>query len=399
MRDQPLIPRAAPRTGESSLDKLKQRLSVLGLLDVFDSFPPTTSFAFYDGSFQGKRARKFQIGHRVNTDNTLDEAWAYIILERDVEEPPVMIQVEEPWVPDRVKKPSRWPRPASSLLRKADKLLAPFCFLKTEPPANPRNKLCALILYYTLADGQTETATNWATFEASFIAALEYINNRAEYQQWREEQVNDPDATLSETSGADKGNNDDGNQKTGGVVSLMGIAVSVRPGATIAKLMEALGNDRVHLLDAIPSIPVTIERHDIDKYWPFRLHLATYGGHNVYVYLKHGWRTDCKIIVHQVDDTTRQWTFSDLSGLRLLKPFACLMNLDQDFATRGNRVRSLVFYYFMLAENEGLIDDPKLQVTRYSTIVTSAACKNLEETGYRKDEVQQQARDDQGNED
>jgi hypothetical protein len=40
------------------------------------------------------------------------------------------------------------------------------------------------------------------------------------------------------------------------------------------------------------------------------------------------------------------------------------MKLDQDLTTRGNKIRSLVYYYFMLAENEGLIDDPKLQVTK-----------------------------------
>jgi hypothetical protein len=397
MSAQPLTLRSALRNWASDLNKVKQKLSVLGLLDVLDSFPPTTFFAFHDGSFQGKKANKFQIGHRVNIDNTLEEVWAYIILGGDVEEPPVMIQIEEPLIPKSNKNPSRWPRPASLLLRKAEKLFPPFCFLQTDPSANPRNMLCALILYYTLINDQTETATKWSHFEISLIEALIYINDRAEYKQWREECVDDADLTASETSEAEPGHDSDADKKKGGVVSSRGSTVSVRSGATMAKLKEALGNDRVNLLDAIPPSPVTIERHNIDKYWPFRLYLARFGGRNVYVYLKHGWRTDCKILAHQTDETTWRWKFSDLGELQLLEPFACIMKLDQDLTTRGNKIRSLVYYYFMLAENEGLIDDPKLQVTKKSTIAICAACKNLEEADYNRVEAQHQLQVNQGN--
>jgi hypothetical protein len=402
MSDQPVSPRALPRKLESSLNKVKHSLNELGLVNVLDSFPPATSFAFRETEFQGKNAIKLHLGHRRQLDNTLAESWAYIILEQYDKKPPVMIQDEAPSMIEGNEKPRRWPRPASSLLRKARDLFPPFSFLQTNAGANPRNKLCALILYYSLVNGLADTATRWGFFEDSLIEALSYIEYREEYQLWRDEQVNDPDKILSETSEAEQDDDSDASQKKGGVVRSTGSSVSVKPGTSLAKLKDVLGYERAQLFDAIPPIPVTIERHDNDAYWPFRLHLGMHGNTNVYVYLKHGWRTDCKIISHESDNETQQWKFSDLSELQLFKPFSCFMQINQNLATRGNKVRYLVYYYFMLAENEGFIDSPQLEVTM-SSMITSfcAACKNLEDAGYENDaydEVQDQSQADKGNE-
>jgi hypothetical protein len=188
----------------------------------------------------------------------------------------------------------------------------------------------------------------------------------------------------------------------GGVVRSVGSSVSVQSGTALEKLTKALGDERMKLLDLIPSLPVTIERHNNDDYWPFRLHIGTYDGSNVYVYRKHGKRrTDSKILSHGSDDNGGEWQFNDLSEVHLLEPFACLMKINNDLVTRGNKIRYLVYYYLMLAENEGLIDDPKLQVTPSTMIATFVStCRNLADAGYKNinpDEAQPQSQVDEGN--
>jgi hypothetical protein len=403
-------PGAIPRKSEPTLNKIKQRLSAIGLLQVLESFPPVASFAFHQTKLQGKKAIKTHLGYRIQvSDNVVEESWAeswaYIIIEQCDTEPPVMIRDEGSLVTASDKKSRSYPRSASSLLSKAQRLCPPYCFLQTEPPANPRNKLCALILYYALVNGLADTATRWNAFENSLIDAIAYIEQRAEYQQWRSEQNNNitdiyQDGTLSATSEAARSNVSDGSQTPGGVVRPVGSAVSIKAGTTLEKLKDALGDERMHLLDYIPPYPVTIERHDIDDYWPFRLQLGTYGDSNVYVYMKHGpGRTDCKIMSHGSDGKMlKWWSFADLRGLQLSEPFACFMKIKQDLATRGNKVLYLAYYYLMLAENEGIIDSPRLQVTTSTMVPTFvAACRNLAEAGNDRNELDKAQRQPQAN--
>jgi hypothetical protein len=404
MSTEPAHARALPRKWKSALNKIKQRLMVQGLLQVFGTFPAAQSFTFHESNWRGHRALKIHLGYRIqvvdaNDPESFAESWAYIILERCKTELPVMIQDEGPEVTGTG---GSYPRSASSLLCRAQKLFPPFCFLQTESPANPRSKLCALVLYYALVNGISDVALGWNLFEDSLIDAIAYIVPRAKYQQWQSEQTDGQDDTLSVTSDAAQSNHSDGFQMPGGVVRSVGSSVLVRSGTALEKLTKALGDERIKLLDLIPPLPVTIERHNNDGYWPFRLHLGTHAGSNVYVYRKHGKRrTDSRILSHGNDDNGGEWQFTDLSNVQLLEPFACLMKIKNDLVTRGNKIRYLVYYYLMLAENEGLIDDPNLQVTPSTMIATFVStCRNLADAGYKNvdtDEAQPQSQADEGN--
>jgi hypothetical protein len=387
--------RALPRKWGSAINKIKRILEAHGLLQVLDLFPSTTSFTFDESNWRGKKALKTYLGHRrqvadADGPDSFAESWAYIILEQCKIEPPVMIQDKGPELTGTRKS---YRRPASSLLCRAQDLLPPFCFLQTELPANPRNKLCALILYYALVNGVSDAATRWNLFEDSLIEAIAYIEQRAEYQQWRSEQPDDKDATLSATSEAAQNDDSEEAQMPGGVVRSVGSSVLVRSGTALEKLTKDLGDERMKLLDLIPSLPVTIERHDNDEYWPFRLHLGTHDGDNVHVYRKSvKRRTENRILSHR-----GEWQFIDLSDVELLEPFACLMRTKNDLATRGNKIRYLVYYYLMLAENEGLTDDPKLQVSSSTMIATFVSvCRNLAEAS-QESTSSDEAQTDEGN--
>jgi hypothetical protein len=370
------------------------------LLQVFATFPAAQSFTFDESNWRGNKALRTHLGRRRQvTDpdepDSFAESWAYIILKQCKVDPPVVVQDEGPELTGTRRS---YRRSASSLLCRAQKLLPPFCFLQTDLPANPRNKLCALILYYALVNGFSDAATRWNLFEDSLVEAVTYIEQRAEYQQWRSEQLDDQDATLSATSEAAQSDDSEEAQMPGGVVRSVGSSVLARSGTALEKLTRDLGDDRMKLLDLIPSLPVTIGRHDNDEYCPFRLHLGTYDGHNVYVYRKPvKRRTENRILSHG-----GEWQFIDLSEVKLLDPFACLMKTKNDLVTRGNKIRYLVYYYLMLAENEGLTDDPKLQVSSTTIIATLVSvCRNLAEASQENtssDEVEPQSQVDEGNE-
>jgi hypothetical protein len=152
--------RVLPRKWKSALKNIERRLRAHGLLQVFATFPAIQSFTFHDSNWTGRKALKIHLGFRIqvvgaNDPESFAESWAYIILEQCKTEPPVMIQDERP---ELTGTGSRYRRSASSLLCRAQKLFPPFCFLQTESPANPRKKLCALILYYALVSGISDVA-------------------------------------------------------------------------------------------------------------------------------------------------------------------------------------------------------------------------------------------------
>jgi hypothetical protein len=164
-----------------------------------------------------------------------------------------------------------------------------------------------------------------------------------------------------------------------------GSSISVKPGSNIAKLLKALG-DRINLLDAIPPTPISLDRQDLyPTYSPLRLYLGQHDDNKVYVYLTQDLKESTKILA-QRDDETLSWKFTDLSEIQLVEPFAYIMTLKQDLRTRGNKIRYLVLYYFMLAENAGLIGLLKTQTSIQSmTVSLCAACKNLEEARFDVD--------------
>ncbi|KAF2024461.1 hypothetical protein EK21DRAFT_117779 [Setomelanomma holmii] len=90
-----------------------------------------------------------------------------------------------------------------------------------------------------------------------------------------------------------------------------------------------------------------------------------------------------KIIAHERGgDLT--WTFSNVDGVELYEPFAFLMrSSNNDLHTKGNSVRYMVYYYFMLAENAGLTENPRLRVTPGSMVpVFLSACRSMQKARY-----------------
>jgi hypothetical protein len=63
---------------------------------------------------------------------------------------------------------------------------------------NVRGMICSLVAYYALMSGLSDCAIKWTRFESSFIQALQYVDNRAEYRRWLEVQAEDSNATLDE---------------------------------------------------------------------------------------------------------------------------------------------------------------------------------------------------------
>ena len=81
----------------------------------------------------------------------------------------------------------------------------------------------------------------------------------------------------------------------------------------------------------------------------------------VYLYLTLDAKGSITIIAHEQSDAQRSWTFVDLREVDLFKPFNFFMQFeDINLRTRGHKIRYLVYYFFMVAENSGMIDELKV---------------------------------------
>jgi hypothetical protein len=385
-----------PRPWQSSVDRTRARLLADGLLGVLDSFPAPSSFQFYKASSRGESAIRLRLGYRKQDDGSVAASWAYIELNHQSITPPVRYRDELP--PVDKNKPVSYPRRASSLLRIAKDLLPPFRFLQFdsgENISNMRGMLCSLVLYYAMASGHTDAATSWNNFESSLFQALTYIQDNAEYWLWCDERTNGSmlartpfimthsDNALSKTNGVAKVT------KTGGTVSSNQALSPARPGTHLARLQGAL-KESVDLLGLIPSTPVIIERQDLfTDYFPFRLHIGKHGQSDAYVYLTHDVQKKVKIIAHgDQNQEGLTWTFRDLRGLNLFEPFATVMRQKGNLKYRGLKIRYLVNYYYMIADNEGLIDDPNIAVDPDNVLAPfCATCRIWKKVGSDSDHM------------
>ena len=104
----------------------------------------------------------------------------------------------------------------------------------------------------------------------------------------------------------------------------------------------------------------------------------------MYIYLTLDAKGTVKIIAHGMNGEQRSWTFFDLRQLELVEPFNFFMCFgDNDLRTRGNKIRYLVYYYFMLAENAGFIGNPQVQASSQSMLATfCSACRSFESFGH-----------------
>jgi hypothetical protein len=151
----------------------------------------------------------------------------------------------------------------------------------------------------------------------------------------------------------------------------------------LTKFKNIMG-DKIKLLDAIPDTPIKFEKQTVyPNYAQFRIYFGSYHGCPVYVYRTIDKKAGFKIIAHkQGGSEENDWTFFTLSGpeLELVSPFNLFMQGEhQDLAASANKIRYLVYYYLMLAENDGIIGNARL-VTSLSSMKSSfcAACNNLE---------------------
>ncbi|KAF1851272.1 uncharacterized protein K460DRAFT_30626 [Cucurbitaria berberidis CBS 394.84] len=249
--------------------------------------------------------------------------------------------------------------------------------------------LCALVAYYFLSVGGDDHALHWKHLEICLFQALEYVDNRAEYQQWRKEQLDSSARALDAEAEAIVGDDDRPANIKGGTVRSLGSSIKVKPGTTLAQLMGALGR-RAQLLDEIPDTPITISPQTIyPSYFPFRLHLGTYSPLdavrppvvNVYVYFTQN--GTIRIHGHGTDSKVFSWKLNRLQDVQLFAPFAPFIRVTNlEPLTQGNKIRNLIYYYFMLAENEGFIGALQLKV--YQGLVQSlcSACNTLQMEGH-----------------
>jgi hypothetical protein len=358
-------------------------------MQVVDLFPLVTNpnFVFEEATLFNKRAKRVCLGFRRDTNGVKATSYAYVMAEHDEVVPHVVIRDEVPSPSGSGRRIRMFPRAATSLLRKAEDLYNPFCFLQFEPhdrPSNIRGMLCAIVLYYFLVAGLDDGAIQWNEFESSFVQALQYIQGRPEYQRWIEEQLDDSNITVSEETPDheyathENDNNDVRHNPLGGTIRSKGSLQQVTPGTALAELYGILGN-RIHFLDSLSSVVVSFEHHTLfSLLFAYRLLFGTYRGIKVYIYLTTNNQT--RIIGHDATGEEISFYFNTLNSLTLFEPFASLTRSGYEDSTLREYLRSMVYYYFVLAEHEGIIDDPRLRLTGNKAQYLAFACKKLGKT-------------------
>jgi hypothetical protein len=341
------------------LERLEQLLIDEELLEVLQSLPPPDSWRFQQAPESGSSTVKLFLGYRPKNDGTLAQSWACVIADSTELKPPVTFYDQEH---DRAR---TFPRSASSILRKAEVLQLPFCFLQYDPvdkTTGVRDMLCALILYGTLITGADTCALQWDKFEESLCKALRYIVSRDAYHQWQHEQK----LTTIRSDGSDQNH-------TSVVVRPGGGQMTVRPNTSLAKLRDELDEKKLKMIDSLPPIPMTLSPHSLGgNHFPFRMCIGSHSSVKdetvaIHAYFIHDGTKPVTIrfLSHDDIDKVTAWTVDDLRKATLLEPFKYLNDLKKSSYGTGNgssaraaKIRSLISYYFLLAENEGLIGNP-----------------------------------------
>lgn len=168
-----------PLVWQRRINKLNATLIRRDLFTVIEEvlFPATPTFE--QASLQERKALRLSLGDRKQSDGITVPVWAYILLDSTDSEPSIMFRDEVQIHSIGANTVRLYPRSASSLLRKANHLKSPFCFLHQETDEgvkDGRGMLCAVIAYYALIAGLSDCAIRWRRFDGCMIAALDYIN-------------------------------------------------------------------------------------------------------------------------------------------------------------------------------------------------------------------------------
>jgi hypothetical protein len=277
-------PRPLSSASQKYIDRLKTGLRRRQQLHLLDMLPLPSTLTFLDDT----AALKILLGDRKDSDDVKTAVWAYILPERSDIDPPVLFREIDTSIDGQ---PRIFSRPASSLLRKPTDLQPPFCYLQFYPDEgvkDVRGMLCAIVLYYALVAGLNDYALHWTRFDVCFIAALSYINARAQqfpFAQYLGVISLAHDVQVREglqASVSARGSEEEHSiaeppllaEKHGGLVRSVGSSVVVRPNTALARMAELLG-PKVRLLDRIPKVPVKIVRQTAyPSYWPYCLRLG-----------------------------------------------------------------------------------------------------------------------------
>ncbi|KAF3049347.1 hypothetical protein E8E11_003021 [Didymella keratinophila] len=411
---------ARPSRGErheTPLQVLQKDVQRLGLQDVLGSLPTPDSFHFNKASKNGHGTTTLFLGNRPNPNGSTSQAWARIVsrAERKDFQPPLLFYDQEL----RGTRTIQYPRSASSLLRKATLLLPPFCFLQHDPideATNVREMLSAIILYLAAATDVDASAWRWDKFSDSLIQALRYIDSRGAYHEWRHLQKlaalaqTDPVQAAKEMQDelgqeTDAGQHSDAaievsntvsatpnGRYLGGTVRSRGSDIAITPNTSLERLKSVLGDRKFKMLDHIPPKPMTISRHDVGgSLFPFRMFVGTAAYEetreviDVYAYIdREEGKTAMYFMSHDKTGLSQIYDVNDMrEGVDLVQPFEYLNNLKKASykndakSARAAKLRSLVSYHFFLAENQGLIGDPGIDVHEAFGKRLCAVCKEL----------------------
>lgn len=402
---------------ETPLQAWQKDVQRLGLQDVLSSFPAPGSFRFNKVRKNGHDTVTMFLGNRPNPNGSTSQVWARIVprSERKDFQPPLIFYDEELSGTFTI----QYPRSASSLLRKATLLLPPFCFLQhdlVDESTNVRELLSAVILNLAAAADVDASAWRWDKFGDSLIQALRYIDSRGAFHSWRHQRKL---AALAQTkpSNLAKEVQDESNQDThaeltgnahaedlntvsttsngryrGGTVRSRGSDIAISPNTSLAKLKRELGDRRFKMLDEIPPKPMTISPHDLGgSLFPFRMFVGTAVYQeteeviDVYAYIDHDeGKTSMYFMSHDKTGLEQMYDVNDMrEGVDLVQPLEYLNNLkkvsykNDAKSARTAKLRSLVSYYFFLAENQGLISNPRIDVHEAFGKRLCAVCKEL----------------------
>ncbi|KAI4945782.1 hypothetical protein J4E91_007695 [Alternaria rosae] len=168
-----------PLIWQRRINKLNATLIRRNLFTVIEEVLFSATPTFEQASLQGRKALRLSLGDRKQSDGITVPVWAYILLDSTDSEPSIMFRDEVQIHSIGANTIRLYPRSASSLLRKANHLKSPFCFLHQETDEgvkDGRGMLCAVIAYYALIAGLSDCAIRWRRFDGCMIAALDYIN-------------------------------------------------------------------------------------------------------------------------------------------------------------------------------------------------------------------------------
>jgi hypothetical protein len=389
----------------------------LGLQDVLSSFPIPDSFHFNKARKNGHDTIMLFLGNRPSLNGSTSQARARIVSQSERKDlrPPLLFYDHEL----NGTRTIQYPRSASSLLRKATLLLPPFCFLQhdlIDEATNVREMLSAIILYLAAATEVDASAWRWDKFGDSLIHALRYIDTRSAFHEWRHrhklaalaqsdtvEDVEKAQAGLGQDTHASQPRNpatEDSNtvsatpkgQYLGGTVRSRGSYIAITANTSLEKLKKELGDRKFRMLDQIPPKPMTISQHDIGgTLFPFRMFVGTAVYQetgeliNIYAYIDYDeGKTSMYFMSHDKTGLEQIYDVNDMrEGVDLVQPLEYLNNLkkvsykNDAKSARTAKLRSLVSYYFFLAENQGLISSPGIDVHEAFGKRLCAVCKEL----------------------